>query len=433
MTQRSRTAEAGELGPRPAIVFRADASHRIGLGHVARITALVDALAELGPHGAEPILMLDGDAAVASWLSQRGIMATTDLATGAAAMSTRPPPANENRRSSSPLLAALSTGPAGTALHSAAFAEALAAPTAMMPAPHANDEDAHAPILLRPWTAQDVLAAATSPNVRAVVIDGPALARALVPALAMRGIRTVVLDDLGDCDLPLDLVINHNHHAPALAGTYPNARRQLLGRSYLMLRRSIRALGRGACLAHRSLAQATRARLRVVITYGGSDPIGATARTLAALAALPTPALEVVAIAGPGFRDRDALHAAARRASAAGHSVEIAEAPDEPGTLFATADAAICSAGGTLGELAFLGCPALAFAIVPDQIATARSQAEDHLIAGGGALPAMTDDELGGELRRFLADDARRAHLAQRALATTDGLGPRRILTDILG
>jgi spore coat polysaccharide biosynthesis predicted glycosyltransferase SpsG len=193
-----------------------------------------------------------------------------------------------------------------------------------------------------------------------------------------------------------------------------------------MLRRAIRALGRGACHA-----RPANALLRVAITFGGSDPVGATARVLRLLPA--GRALDVVAIAGPGFTDREALHAAARAASSAGHAVELAEAPDEPGTVFATADAAICAAGGTLGELAFLGCPALAFAIVPDQVDGARAQAQDGLIAGGTTWTADDDDQLRDRLRGFLDDDRRRRQLAQRALATVDGQGAGRIITDILG
>ncbi|HEX8108250.1 MAG TPA: hypothetical protein VF516_11010, partial [Kofleriaceae bacterium] len=54
---------------------------------------------------------------------------------------------------------------------------------------------------------------------------------------------------------------------------------------------------------------------------------------------------------------------------------------------FVTADAAVCAAGSTLAELAYLGCPALGFAIVPDQVLPATSQARGGLIAGGREPP----------------------------------------------
>src|SRR6185503_1378578 len=93
---------------RPAIVFRADASHGLGYGHVARLSAVIEE-AELA--GVEPIALFGGDDTVAAWARRHAITASVGA-----------------------------------------------------------------------WTTADVLAAAAAPRVRAVVIDGPALATALVPA-----------------------------------------------------------------------------------------------------------------------------------------------------------------------------------------------------------------------------------------------------------
>lgn len=414
---------------RPAILFRADAGHRMGFGHVARLAALIEELAALGPHGADPIVMFDGDPELASWLANYGIIANAEQIDRVLPRPAAPAlrlPVNENATTSAtrrPVSAPLPM--LGDDLGDRTLRQL------------ATSTDEWVPVAtLRPWTTEEVIAAAVDPHVRAVVIDGPALAEALVPALDARGVRTVVLDDRGDCALPIDLVINHNHHAPALAAGYPKARRLLLGRKYLMLRRTLRRLGRGACITRRLDRLAAgmdgdNNRLRVVVSFGGSDPVGATTRTMQLLPR--DRPLHVIAIAGPGFRDADGLYAAGLAAKAAGHTVEIFEAPDEPGATFVTADAAICSAGGTLGELAYLGCPAFACAIVPDQIAGARIQAYEGLIAGGGVWSELSDDRLRADLRTFLTDDARRDALAKRALATTDADGPRRILTDLLG
>jgi spore coat polysaccharide biosynthesis predicted glycosyltransferase SpsG len=277
----------------------------------------------------------------------------------------------------------------------------------------------------RPWTTADVLAAAQAPHVRAVVIDGPPLAGALAPVLAAHRIRTVVIDDRGDLALPLDTVVNHNFHAPTLAATYPTARLRLLGRRYLMLRRAIRRYTRGSCRPR------VAARLRVVVTFGGSDPVGATARALRLIP--PDRPLDLVVIAGPGFRDDEAVRLAARAATTAGHIVELVHAPEDTGGLFVSADAAICSAGGTLGELAYLGCPAIAFAIVPDQVPAAYAQARSGLVAGGHTWSDTDDDALRAELLAFLTDDARRRDLRQHALATADSGGARRIVAEALG
>jgi UDP-2,4-diacetamido-2,4,6-trideoxy-beta-L-altropyranose hydrolase len=339
---------------RPTVLFRGDASHAIGYGHLARLCALIE---ELDPQ-LQPVPLFGGDASVAAWARGHGVSAEVRA-------------------------------------------------------------DA------RPWTTAEVLAAAAAPEVRAVVIDGPGLAVVLAPALAARGVRTVLIDDRGDCALPADAVVNHNFHAPSLAATYPHARVCLLGRRYLLLRRTIRRYTRGSCRPPEG------ARLRVIVSFGASDPVGATARTLQLLP--PDRPLEIIVVAGPGFRDHADLALAATVATAAGHTVEVAHAPGDLGALFVSADAAICAAGGTLGELAYLGCPALAFAIVPDQVLPARAQLRSGLISGGRTWSDTPDHLLRADLFAFLSDGLRRRAQRERALATADAGGPRRILAAALG
>jgi spore coat polysaccharide biosynthesis predicted glycosyltransferase SpsG len=336
---------------RPSILFRADASHTLGLGHVARLCAMIE---EVDPAIAEPVALFGGDDTVAAWIRSHGL-----------------------------------------------------------------------PAAPRPWTPADVLATATERRARTVVIDGPDLAAALVPPLTERGIRTLVVDDRGHCALAVDTVVNHNFHAAALAPTYPGARLRLLGRNYLLLRRAIRRYSRGAC------RPSDADRLRVVITFGGSDPVGATARIVGLIPS--SRPLDLLVIIGPGYRDDRALCLAAKAAIAAGHTIEVRRNPEDPGELFITADAAICSAGGTLGELAYLGCPALGFAIVPDQVPSARSQVRNGLIAGGRTLDEIDDDAIRAELLGFLLGDRRRRDQRELALATTDGLGARRVVDEALG
>ena len=335
---------------KPRILFRADASPAIGVGHIARITALIE---EAESTHYEAVLLFGGDASlVRSWCHDRGL--------------------------------------------------------------HPQ---------LREWSTTIVLHECEHPRTAAIVIDGRPLAERLVPAIPEH-VRTIVLDDMGNARLPMSTVVNHNYNAPSLAASYPQARQRLLGRHYLMLRKDIRRYTRGSC---RPLL---RNPLRLVITFGGSDPPNATSRTLALLPA--DRRLDVVVMAGPGFRFHRELEAAAAVARGKGHTIDIRRAPDDPGALFVSADAAICAAGGTLGELAYLGCPALAYAIVDDQVSGARAQATDGLIAGGAVLSAMTDDLLRAELLEFVTDDERRAELRKKALASADSDGAKRVLGEAM-
>lgn len=335
---------------RPRLLFRADASHAIGFGHVARMCSLIE---EAEAHGFEPVAMFHGDhAAIRAWAADRKLA-----------------------------------------------------------------------VALRDWSPTDVVQAADHPRVKGIVIDGPELAKVLVPKLPGR-LRSVVIDDAGKVGSDIDAVVNHNVHAPELAASYPRAKLRLLGRRYLMLRRDIRRYLRGAC------RPTTNSRLRVIVTFGGSDPVNATARTLMLLPA--DRPLELVVIAGPGFQGEAELRYAIELATGNGHTVDVQRAPEDPGGLFVSADAAICSAGGTLGELAFLGCPALAYAIVRDQLVPARQQVRGGLIAGGRSWVDTDDETLRADMFAFLSDDAGRATMRKVALATADADGPRRIIEEAI-
>jgi spore coat polysaccharide biosynthesis predicted glycosyltransferase SpsG len=339
------------MSAKPRILFRADASHDIGFGHVARLCALVE---EAATHNYDPVVMFAGDAsAIKSWANDRGL--TVDVSHG--------------------------------------------------------------------WSTMQVVKASEDPRTQAVVIDGPALALSIVPKLPDR-VRSVIIDDAGKVPLSVGTVVNHNYHALDLAASYPQARQRLLGRRYLMLRKDIKRYMRGSCRPRSS------GRLRILVTFGGSDPVNATSRVIAMLP--PDRPLEIVAIAGPGFRGDEALNLAKRVAATNGHIVDVRRSPEDPGALFATADAAICSAGGTLGELAYLGCPCLAYAIAPDQVVPARQQVRDGMVAGGRSWSGLEDDTLRSDMLAFLLDDAGRMQQRQRALGTADSDGARRILDEML-
>ncbi len=327
------------------ILFRADASHAIGFGHVARLCALIE---EAAAAGFEPVAMFDGDhTAIESWAAGKNL-----------------------------------------------------------------------PLDLRSWTTEATARAAGEPGVRALVIDGPPIARDVLPVLTDRA-RAVMVDDNGS-DASVATVVNHNVHAVDLP--YLGARQRLLGRKYLMLRHDIRRYRRGSSRPDPVKGE----RLRVVVTFGGSDPINATARTVAMFP--PARPLELIVIAGPGFRDTTALDAAIATARTAGHVVHLRSSPPDPGALFVAAHAAVCSAGGTLGELAYLGCPALAYAIVPDQLVPAHRQVREGLIAGGTRWAEVDDGMLRAELLRFVQDDESRRIQRDRAMASVDADGPHRII-----
>jgi len=338
----------------PRLVLRADASHRLGSGHVLRLAALAEAALEAG--GTATMVIGDEPAPSLAGLAARGLTAVA------------------------------------------------------VDAPSGSDAERDATVAL-----------ARSLRADAVIVDGPTFTAAYTDAVGAAGLRAVALDDSGVAPPPTPVVVNHNLGAEALAERYPSAAVRLLGRRFHLLRREFRALPVGGV--------ARRARVeRVLVTMGGSDPSGATARVLAAL---PAGELTVTVVLGPGFRADGALAAGLAAAERAGHRLEVTYRPSDLPARMADCDLAISAAGGTLAELAYLGRPTIAIAIVPDQIANARRHRDAGLVAGGWPLAAVRDDELAATIVDLIGDPLRRRALAGAGSAELDGRGAARVIAHL--
>ncbi len=252
----------------------------------------------------------------------------------------------------------------------------------------------------------------------AIVLDGGHFDPAVVATLERPRRTLAAVDDRGLAPLPAAVVINPGYGAETLAARYPAASTRLLGRRHHLLRRELRALAHGGP----PLAGVVR---RVLITMGGSDPVGATARVVAAV---PGAGLELVVVLGPGFLDHAALAAAGAAAQRRGHRFVPIDHPSALGPILADCDLAVSAAGTTLAELAYLGRPTYAIAIVDDQVEVASRQAQAGLVAGGMPLAAISDRALTRDLAALIDDPERRRALAATAAATIDGDGAARVL-----
>jgi len=335
--------------PALALVLRADASHRLGAGHVMRLAALSDAARR---SGGRTRMLIGGEP---------GGLIETLIAAG----------------------------------HDVAWRD-----------PREDDR-------------AEIARHAAAIHARTVVLDGPDLDAAMIEPLTAAGLNVAALDD-GTARLRAPVIINPGFGAEERRDLYPFARLALLGRDYALLREVVLRWPRGGLVTRAPGA------LRVLITFGGSDPQGATPRAVRALiGAAPA---DVVVVWGGSARHGDALIAAAAAARDAGHLVECSGPVDDLPALMACCDLAICGAGGTLAELAYLGRAAAAYAVAPDQVALAAAQAAAGLAHGGLDLAVTDDDALRASVHAFLADSAARAAMAARATATCDGRGAMRVL-----
>ena len=137
---------------------------------------------------------------------------------------------------------------------------------------------AWSPVSGHTGTVEDALqVAALEPDL--VVVDGYQFDASFYVELGDRGCRYAVIDDNGETSArdPV-LVLNQNPHAAASTYAHLPSSRLLLGLEFALLRRAIRDIeAEGGGAEHRA---------RVLVSIGGSDPLGLTVPVVTELAHL---------------------------------------------------------------------------------------------------------------------------------------------------
>jgi UDP-2,4-diacetamido-2,4,6-trideoxy-beta-L-altropyranose hydrolase len=215
--------------------------------------------------------------------------------------------------------------------------------------------------------------------------------------------------------VPLHATLVVNASSAARAEDYaeraPGAR-LLLGPAYLPLRRDIRCL----------IGLPRPASGHLLLTFGGSDPLGLTAPVLRSLAPIFDGRIEAVlggSVADPG----------PAAAVAAAHPDRIRLHCDTPriGELMQGTRLAVSAAGGTLAELAALHTPSILVVVADNQSDAAQLSARHGWCL---ALDGRVDDAVACITDTTLdlwQDDSRLAALGRAAEGLVDGGGPDRL------
>jgi spore coat polysaccharide biosynthesis predicted glycosyltransferase SpsG len=239
-----------------------------------------------------------------------------------------------------------------------------------------------------------------------------------VEARAIRPDLTLVALDCFEMEhADFDLIINLINHHPTLKTPLSPDVDYHEGPDFAIIRREF--------AAHRDEPRhAAAANSRVLVTFGGSDPMRHTLRVLNALAG-DADKLQLTVVVGPNFPHRAEVHQLATRTGAIVH-----ENVSDIAALMLDADLAISGGGTTMLELATLGVPAL---IIPQNEPETRFSAS---IAARGAVRTLPLDIDPTDLRRevfaLLDDPAARELLSATGHETVDGQGQARIADLIL-
>ena len=178
---------------------------------------------------------------------------------------------------------------------------------------------------------------------------------------------------------------------------------------------------------HLTPVRAQAHRPNLLVTMGGSDPLGLTERSARALMALDGN-FRIRFVIGSGMQDARKV---AARIAAMKSNYETVEGADDLSTEYAAADLALCAFGVTAYELAAFGVPAIYLGITDDHARAASALGMAGMGASLGVASQVTDAEILGAVRALMNNGGRRREMRSLGLATMDGGGAARIAADL--
>lgn len=227
----------------------------------------------------------------------------------------------------------------------------------------------------------------------------------------------MVIDDLADRPHDCDLLLDQNlKEAAAYAGLLPASCHTLIGPTHALLRPEFARLR--AALPPRGAAVK-----RMLILFGGSDPLDLTGMALDALDQLKRSDLAVEVVVGAGYPRQTALRArCARRPNTRLHIQA-----DNVAELMAGTDLAVGATGIATWERACLGLPALAVTFADNQRPIAAAAQAAGMLTWLGDAGSMRADVLAEALARVLETPEQLEAQRAACLERVDGLGCARV------
>jgi UDP-2,4-diacetamido-2,4,6-trideoxy-beta-L-altropyranose hydrolase len=278
----------------------------------------------------------------------------------------------------------------------------------------------------RPSLSDDVdrfLELAHEVGANAVALDSYDLDRTWELKVRENGLPLLSMDDLASrahhCNILLDTSIRPED-ADRYRDLVANEAVLLLGPEYILLRRSFRMT--------RFEPRTERPVQRILVSFGGTDPLDYTNATLDAIALMEVPDLKVDVVtssANPGVTDLRARATALPRMSLHLDTREMA-------SLMATADLAVGAGGGSAWERCHAGLPSLLLLAASNQKGVATHLAAENVvrIVNGGRDGLVA--RLVNALRAALTDGQWRASASRRGMRMVDGLGAERVVDQLL-
>lgn len=181
-------------------------------------------------------------------------------------------------------------------------------------------------------------------------------------------------------------------------------------------------LGRAAAAAPQ-----TNTRPRLLVTMGGSDPLGLTLRCAHALRLLD-PVFRARFVIGPGTANAAQV---AKQIVTLSPNYDTLEGAADLATEYANCDVALAAFGVTAYELAAYGVPALYLGLTNDHAASASAFENAGMGLSLGVAERVDDEDIAQAVWNLLNDAPRRREMRSAGLMTIDGEGAARMAHDL--
>jgi UDP-2,4-diacetamido-2,4,6-trideoxy-beta-L-altropyranose hydrolase len=230
--------------------------------------------------------------------------------------------------------------------------------------------------------------------------------------------RLMVIDDLTDRQHDCDLLLNQNYSTSTqlYSGLIPDHCQTLLGPCYALIKPEYLAY-------RRNMRERTPVVHRVFVFFGGSDLDNLTGKALEALSTSEFKHLIVDVVVGANNP-----HQATLKEQVALRDLTNLYGPRQHlADLMGLADAAIGAGGATTWERMCLGLPSLVVAIADNQIPACEALSHAGLIQYAGDYRQIDASKLREALARFLGDAPALESFANLSPVVADGLGVLRV------
>jgi len=248
------------------------------------------------------------------------------------------------------------------------------------------------------------------------------LSRASLEALKASRTRTVVIDDPSDRRLAADLVFYPPVPQVDEMDWSAFAGRRYAGWEWVLLRREFAQQEHEGARAFQA-SESSSPAIDMLVTMGGSDPVGMTEFAVGALELLPMPVAMRVVV-GPAFSRAEPLIDAIARSK---HSVKVARAPASLAPLMRASRMAVASFGVTAYELAAGGVPAVHLCLTDDHARSASAFEREGAAVTAGVFGHVTARQLADAAGGVIGRAGVRGRMAARAAQLVDGRGAERV------